>query len=274
MIQYDIVHPTMPLDGVNPEDCFLARDTNGLPMGSGYIVPSRKPHLFPDCPNNLYLSLNSNSIAEYGLLGALMGRAAVLRSTFPQNEPVRIYTMLPWEKSENQQEFYRHNEFDLSITEDVFTIQPDQGTSVIPPDCSIMAASLNMPAERSAFLGRMAANDVTNLSPAFLAHMLQAPHVAALGLFRSGRLAGECLAVGSGNECEILGIYIDPAFRHQGLGTLLMRQTMLVLQKEAVDRFYFRSISASQPQRKLLGKFSPVLRNTVSVLPSKRIDRV
>ena len=73
-----IVHPQQPVNGLNPEDVFYAVDDLGTQTGYGFILYQLQPGLYPDCPVNLYFSIDGDAASRYLLFGALVARARVL----------------------------------------------------------------------------------------------------------------------------------------------------------------------------------------------------
>ena len=67
----NIVHPLQPVNGLNPEDVFYAVDDLGTQTGYGFILYQYHPGLYPDCPVNLYFSIDGDPASRYLLFGAL-----------------------------------------------------------------------------------------------------------------------------------------------------------------------------------------------------------
>ncbi len=82
-----IIHPTEPVNNMNPEDVFYAVDDLGTRTGYGYILYQLQPGLYPDCPVNMYFSLEGDASSRYLLFGALVARARVLQNVNPQMRP-------------------------------------------------------------------------------------------------------------------------------------------------------------------------------------------
>ena len=60
-----IVHPAQPVNGLNPEDVFYAVDDLGTQTGYGFILYQYHPGLYPDCPVNLYFSIDSQRCLQW-----------------------------------------------------------------------------------------------------------------------------------------------------------------------------------------------------------------
>ena len=88
-----IVHPAQPVNGLNPEDVFYAVDDLGTQAGYGFILYQYQPGLYPDCPVNLYFSLDGDPSARYLLFGALVARARILQAANPALR-TRLYTSI------------------------------------------------------------------------------------------------------------------------------------------------------------------------------------
>ena len=79
-----IVHPQQPVNNLNPEDVFFAIDDLGTQAGYAYILYRLQPGLYPDCPVNLYFSIEGDSSSRYLLFGAVVARARQLQNVNPQ----------------------------------------------------------------------------------------------------------------------------------------------------------------------------------------------
>ena len=115
-----IVHPQQPVNGLNPEDVFYAIDDLGAQTGYGFILYQLQPGLYPDCPVNLYFSIDGDPASRYLLFGALVARARVLQSVNPQLR-CRLYTSLS-PSDVQMKDFYLHNGFDCDETDEILQL--------------------------------------------------------------------------------------------------------------------------------------------------------
>ena len=51
-------HPLGMYNNLPPEDVFVITDEMGNEMGVGYVIYQFQPHLYPDCPINLYFTMD------------------------------------------------------------------------------------------------------------------------------------------------------------------------------------------------------------------------
>ena len=115
-----IVHPQQPVNGLNPEDVFYAVDDLGTQTGYGFILYQLQPGLYPDCPVNLYFSIDGDAASRYLLFGALVARARVLQNVNPQLR-ARLYTSISPADAQ-MKDFYVHNGFDCDETDDILQL--------------------------------------------------------------------------------------------------------------------------------------------------------
>ena len=251
-----IVHPQIPYQGVPVEDVFLALDEVGRQQGLGYLIYQYLPNAYPDCPVNIYFTMEARPTARYLLFGALMARARQLRDANP-NVRAWVYTSVePGDQA--SMDFYQHNGFRTEDAEMLLELTMPVETPRLPMSCSLDATPLNTPEERNALLLRLRQNDISYVDASYLYQLQGMPHFSALGMFRNGReLVGECLIAGRGDACEVAALYITPENRRQGLGEALLRHGMNVMQQEGVKRTTVRIVTRSIPQRNLMRIFAP-----------------
>ena len=136
-----IVHPSQPVNGLNPEDVFYAVDDLGAQTGYGFILYQLQPGLYPDCPVNLYFSIAGDPASRYMLFGALVARARILQAVNPQMR-CRLYTGI--EPSDIQmKDFYLQNGFDCNESDEILQLSIPFGDGRIPMSCTVAPTPLN-----------------------------------------------------------------------------------------------------------------------------------
>ena len=53
-----VIHPQGMYNGLPPENVFIALDDLGIELGVGYVIYQYQPHLDPECPLNLYFTMD------------------------------------------------------------------------------------------------------------------------------------------------------------------------------------------------------------------------
>ncbi|MDO4484773.1 MAG: GNAT family N-acetyltransferase [Clostridia bacterium] len=248
-----ILHPEANPMGLPAEDVFLAVDDMGTELGSGYICYQFQPHLYPECPLNLYFSFNAQPSARYMILGALLARARQLRDVRPDVR-ARVYTDIDGNDIKAQ-DFYAANNFDLGCVEKFVVMPIPEGDGRIPMSCSVVRSSLAAPEEKLAFITRLQQNDLGYITPELLEQLMMQPHFLCLGLYRNTELIGEILMAGQGEMCTLHAIYITPNARRQGMARALLHRSMAVMSAEGVTQVSSRIITLSTPQVRLMNDF-------------------
>lgn len=255
-----VIHPAGMVNNLPPENVFIAADEMGQEYGMGTITYQYQPNLFPDAPYTMYVDLQAKPVARYLLFGALMGRAQQI--WHQQADPAsraRVYTQLRTD-DRDMIDFYEHNGFDVTGGEQFITMSPPSGYGRDPMGCTPRQASLNTPQEQLEFIARMQQNGITFIDQPFLNQLMRFPHFLCLGMLYNTpmgqQLIGEIIMAGEGGSCEVLGLYINPEFRRQGLGTVLLHRGMAIMAGEGVVRVNARILSNSEPQRRLFGRFN------------------
>lgn len=260
-----IVHPQTALGSLPPDDVFLAVDDMGMELGRGYIIYQFQPNLYPDCPINLYFSIEGQATAFYMLFGALLARARQLREARPDLR-ARVYTNIA-PADARLRDFYVQNGFDCEDAEHLVELTMPVGDGRIPMSCTVAKIPLNNQQDVQALLMRMAQNDLNYLDEPTLYGMMQQPHFLALGLYRNADLIGEILMVGQGDACELSAMYIIPPMRRQGMGRALLHRSMAVMAAEGVTQVRARQMSRSDPQRRLMSIFGSKVLGTTALYP-------
>ena len=251
-----IVHPEQPVNNLNPEDVFFAIDDLGAQTGYAYILYQLQPGLYPDCPVNLYFSIEGDDSSRYLLFGAVVARARQLQNVNPQLR-ARLYTGLD-PQDENGRDFYLHNGFDLDASDAVVSLQIPFGDGRIPMSCTVAAVPLNTWEEQQGLLSRLQLNELTYLDRNALMEIMHMQHFIALGLYRNAGLIGEAVMAGMGDQAELVAIYIEPSSRRQGMARALLHRTMAIMAAEGVTRVTTRIMTRSQPQSRLMNDFGAV----------------
>lgn len=249
-----VIHPQVPVNNLPIQDVFLAVDDFGTQLGQGHVIYQMQPHLYPDCPVNIYFTMECKAQARYLLLGALVARARMLRDVQP-NLSTRIYTNVAPEDVTSRM-FYEEHGFDCNETEEFYQLMIPAGDGMIPMSCSVAVVPLNTPEERQAFIARLHQNDLNYVTVDYLTTLQQMPHFQALGLYRNMELIGEVLMAGQGNTCELIAIYVTQPNRRQGMGKALLHRAMAIMAAEGVNRVTARCMSRSIPQTSLIRDFS------------------
>ena len=248
-----IIHPAQPVNGMDPENVFYALDDLGTQTGYGFILYQYQPGLYPDCPVNLYFSMEGDPASRYLLFGALVARARVLQQIRPQ-ERARLYTGLhPADAA--MKDFYLHNGFDCDESDTVLRLPVPYGDGRIPMSCTVAPTPLNTWEEQNSLLYRLQMNEISFVDMNYLHALQRLPHFMTLGLYRNAMLIGEVILAGQGGSCEIVAIYVEPGSRRQGMGRALMHRGMAIMAAEGVTEFTARIMSRSQPQAHLMNDF-------------------
>ena len=251
-----IVHPQQPVNNLNPEDVFFAIDDLGTQAGYAYILYRLQPGLYPDCPVNLYFSIEGDSSSRYLLFGAVVARARQLQNVNPQLR-ARLYTSLDPQDPAGR-DFYLHNGFDLDESDAVVALQIPFGDGRIPMSCTVAAIPLNTWEEQQNLLSRLQMNEITYLDRNTLMEIMHLPHFIALGLYRNAGLIGEAIMAGQGDHAELVAIYIEPSSRRQGMARALLHRTMAIMAAEGVMQVSARIMTRSAPQMHLMNDFGAV----------------
>ena len=265
-----IVQPSQPVNGLNPEDVFYAVDDLGTQTGYGFILYQYQPGLYPDCPVNLYFSIDGDAASRYLLFGALVARARILQSVNPQLR-ARLYTSISPADTQ-MRDFYVHNGFDCDETDDILQLTIPFGDGRIPMSCTVAPTPLHTWDEQNSLLYRLAMNEITFVDLNYLQSLMHMPHFMTLGLYRNAVLIGEAIMAGQGNSCELAAIYIEPGSRRQGMGRALLHRLMAIMAAEGVTSVTTRIMSRSVPQQKLMADFGATVLGVNMVFPGMYLN--
>ena len=178
-----IVHPAQPVNGLNPEDVFYAVDDLGTQAGYGFILYQYQPGLYPDCPVNLYFSLDGDPSARYLLFGALVARARILQAANPALR-ARLYTSIS-PADIQLKDFYLQNGFDCDETDNILQLTIPFGDGRIPMSCTVAPTPLHTWDEQQGLLYRLKVNEITFVDLDYLQSLMRMPHFMTLGLYRN-----------------------------------------------------------------------------------------
>lgn len=265
----ELFHPAGMYNQLPPEDVFQVADKLGNLMGTGYIVYQYQPHMYPDCPLNLYFNMDCQPAARCMLLGMLMARAYQLRESNP-NVNACVYTNIN-PRDLRTKAFYEHSGLDCTQGENLLQLSlPAEGIR-IPMSCRVMQTPLNTPEEHAALLYRLQQNDITYIDLNYLAQLQRMPHFTTLALLRNTEMVGEVILAGEGDRCELAAIYITPMCRCQGMGKALLYHGMAMMAAEGVTSVTARIMSRSIPQNSLVRPFNPQLLGQTMIYPGRNI---
>ena len=265
-----IVHPQQPVNGLNPEDVFYAIDDLGTQTGYGFILYQLQPGLYPDCPVNLYFSLDGDPASRYLLFGALVARARILQNVNPQMR-CRLYTSLS-PSDVQMKDFYLHNGFDCNETDQMLQLTIPFGDGRIPMSCTVAPTPLNTWDEQNSLIYRLQMNDITFIDMNYLNSMMRMPRFLTLGLYRNAVLIGEAILAGQGQDAELAAIYIEPSSRGQGMGRALLHRSLAIMAAEGVTRVTARTMSRSIPQQRLMNDFSARVIGVNMIVPGMYLN--
>lgn len=266
-----VIHPQGLFNGNPPKNVFIAVDDMGTQRGMGSIVYQYQPDMFPDRPHNMFISLDSQPVAQYLLFGALMGRAQQLWQEMGPSQPARVYTSShPFDA--RLLSFYEHNGFDITVSENAVRLQIPEGACREPMGCTSHQISLNTVEEQAEFIARLQRGGVSYIDQPYLQRMMMQPHFLGLGMVYSAKqgatLIGEIALAGQGSSCEVLGMYIIPEYRRQGLGRVLLHQAITIVATEGVTTVTAHILSNSQPQCRLAADFQATVTGQETLFPS------
>ena len=266
----NIVHPLQPVNGLNPEDVFYAVDDLGTQTGYGFILYQYHPGLYPDCPVNLYFSIDGDPASRYLLFGALVARARMLQSLNPTLR-ARLYTSIAPTDTQ-MKDFYLQNGFDCEETDNIVQLTIPYGDGRIPMSCTVAPTPLNTWDEMNGLLYRLEVNEITFVDMNYLQSLMRMPHFMVLGLYRNAILIGEVIMAGQGGDCELAAIYIEPGSRNQGMGRALLHRMMAIIAAEGVTRITTRIMSRSLPQQRLMDDFGGTVIGVNMIFPGMYLN--
>lgn len=260
-----ITHPQSNSYGLGNEDVFIALDEMGVQVGEGHIVYQYLPHRSPDRPINLYFEINSQPVGWYLLFGALVARARQLRETSP-SESARMYTRVkPGDAT--LLATYESMGFYCGQYESLVRLKKPEGDGHMPMGCQLAPVPLNTMEEQLGLIGRLQQYDINHIDLTYLQYLCTLPHFHTLALWHGATLVGEVVVAGSGDSCEVMAVYIIPAYRRQGMARMLLHSCMGVMATEGVKQFAAVFASLYTPQLSLARDFEGTIIETQSYYP-------
>ena len=169
-------------------------------------------------------------------------------------------------------DFYLHNGFDCSETDEMLELTIPFGDGRIPMSCTVAAVPLNTWDEQNSLVYRLQMNEITFVDMNYLNSLMRMPHFLALGLYRNAMLIGEVIMAGQGSECELAAIYIEPGSRNQGMAKALLHRMMAIMAAEGVTRITTRIMSRSLPQQKLMSSFGSSVIGVNMIFPGMYLN--
>lgn len=266
-----ITNLNTPFQGIPPQDYFVSRSRDFVPMGSGYIIPSIQEDLFPERPLQFYLHIDAQPSARCELLGALLARATQMREHFPPLK-ARLYANVPV----NEQEllfFYKHNGFDTNDSIDEYSYQLFSAqVPQAPVGCEFASVPLVSIQEQQQFLQRLNQYRLTPITQDYLAMQMQLPYFMALGYYRGGQPVAELLVSGSRPEAAALVmVYVRPEARGRGIGKALTQSAGALLSQNGVRKMVAQVYASITPQVRLIRSLGGERNKIVAFLPSIEI---
>ncbi len=265
-----VYHPPMPYQGNPSENVFCVADDMGNEIGVGFVMLLYQPLIFPERPVNLYLQLDAPPQAKHMLLGALLGQAMRMKRQFP-GQKARVYMEVGMDNPQ-EIEFCRHNAFKLDDAEDQVLLSPPDMAFKLPMSFEFAAVPLSSEFEQNAFLMRMNAFRISALTLGVLGAEIQRQRFMALGVYRAGVPVGEILVSGEGTNCYIIGMYVQPSYRRNGLAKAMINRVMEIMQAEGVENFSAFILRRSVIQQALARRFRPRLQRTIAIYPGMDLD--
>jgi GNAT superfamily N-acetyltransferase len=260
-----ISHPSAYWNGIKPEDVFLITDDLGAPAGTGFVVYQYLPSLYPDRPVNIYFQAEGSESGRSMLFGALVARARQLRD-IRRDDPARIYTCVT-PADQAAMDFYRTGGMSCEEREVLMELTIPNATVNIPMGCALEPTPLYTQQEQLALLDRLRRNDINHIDPTFLVQLMRTDHFHTMGMFSSNQLVGEAVIAGSGSQAELVAVYVENAFRRQGLGTALCRWILWAASSEGVTRAAARIVTRSLPQKALARHMGGKELETTAIFP-------
>lgn len=261
-----VIHPKSAYQGIPAENVFVVLDDMGTQVGMGYIIYQYQEHLYPDCPVNIYFTMEGQTSGRYLLFGALVARARQLRDNHP-GVHARFYTGIAPEDAASR-EFYLHSGMSCEDTENQVRLPMSGHDGRLPIGYMLEATPLTSSEQITGLSKRMQDNDVSYMDPTYLVQLMRQPHFHAVGMFMGKELVGEAVVSGAGDACTLEAIYIAPAFRRRGLGKVLASSCLNTMLREGVLSCTTRIATRSLPQRGLIHAMGGADLGATMVFPS------
>lgn len=227
-----IFHPAQAVYGTSPENVFYVADSANQTVAEGVINAVYQPYLFPERPVNIFINIRSQGPGREMLLGALLARARQLHEQ-SSNMPARVYAQVSAQDTAMLR-FYNDFGFDTNDALDLIQLGVPNARPAAPMGYSMEFVPMNNQAEASAFLQRLNNYRLLNLHPTQLQRYMALPHFFVQCLVRGNELVGEIAFTGQGRAAKLIGLYITPNYRRQGLAKCMIASGMRILAERGV----------------------------------------
>ena len=244
-----IFHPPQAVNGMSPENVFYVADSANQTIAEGFIIPTYHPHLFPERPVNLYMSIRGHDAGKDMLLGALLARVRQLHEQ-TANMPARAFAQV----NPNDQAmiaFYREYGFDTQDALEVVRLGFPNARPAAPMGYEMQYVPITNQGELMGFIQRMNTYRLNVLQPNLIQKYMRLPHFFALCLMRGGEIVGEIAFTGEGQAAKLIGMYVTPNYRRMGLAKSLIALGMKLLADRGVTHVEADVIRRNEAQTKL-----------------------
>lgn len=221
----------------SPEDTFVARSDKNKLLGVCAVNARNMTTVFPDCPLQFVIRIDSDPVAKAALFGAAVAHIRKLHFDLgisarayaevevDDKESLRVLEALGFELTDGVVRMYRK-------------VTGEENYHLLPAGCTIVRDFLNDPMERRFFLERYNSCYDLNNDESWLDEIISQPDFARILMVSTEDLCGELL-VWTENGRGVIGM-IQTARRWQrkGVASYLMDDA----------RLYFRSIGVTDAQ--------------------------
>ena len=260
-----ITHPQTEFQGIAPENVFFVANDQQVQLGTGYVMQFFQGEMYPERPAHIFLQIDCQPTARALMFGALWARAEQLRAQTPQT-PTRLYAQVAPENME-MIKFYESCGLRNDDGEDMFRFLPPIGVPQAPMGMTFGSVPLQDEAGQNAFLARLNAMRIQPITRDYLQLWQQQQHFMALGFYRGGQPACECVLTGAGANATLLMIYTRSDLRRQGLARQLIGAASALLRERGVTMMYTHIFRRNVPQTELMKRLGGAFVRTVTCLP-------
>ena len=265
-----ITHPQAAFQGIAPENVFFVASDQQIQLGTGYVMQFFQGELYPERPNHLFLQIDCQPSARALMFGALLARAYQLKAQHPEL-PARLYTQVSPDDLQLLR-FYESCGMKNDDGEDLFRFLPPPGVPQAPMGMTFASVPLQDEASQNAFLSRLNAQRIQPFTRDYLQLWQQQQHFMALGFYRGGQPACECVITGAGANATLLMIYTRSDCRRQGMAKNLIGAASALLRERGVNTMYTHIFRRNVPQVALLRRLNGSFVRTVTALPGMDLD--
>ena len=261
-----IFNPITSVRGIDPNNLFVVENDKRQEMGKGYIFTFVRDELFPNQPLQLYIDIQAEKSVYNLLYGALIARADVLRSQYP-NIPARLYTKLNVNDTDKMN-FFLQKGLQKDDAEDVYSISLHEWMSVsIPNSLQYHLIPLNSMENENMFLRRMNRMCIGKISQKTFSNWKREENFLALGFYQNGTPVTELIIKGEGRRAELVILYTNHHFRHRGYAKALLRIAIYELMKRNVTQLNANVLRRHIPQVELIKSMKGVQVATSALMP-------